>query len=167
MKDLSVMVDEEEKIKFNYRTAIWIERENQVYVEVKPTIHFTTVPGGRIHMLENTKDGLIREIEEEMHITLLKEEIKLKTVIENFFQDNGIRFHESYYLYKLEVKENDNRFLDHAINYDSEESYYMWIDKDKLSEVNLLPEVLRNLSNEDKIEHIIQDDLQGWINHEI
>ena len=50
MKDLSVMVDE--NIKFNFRTALWIERGNKIYVEVKPTIHFTTVPGGRIKMLE-------------------------------------------------------------------------------------------------------------------
>ena len=65
MKDLSLMVDNEEKVIFNFRTALWIERGNKVYIEVKPTIHFTTVPGGRIHMLENTKEGLLREIEEE------------------------------------------------------------------------------------------------------
>ncbi len=167
MKDLSLMVDNEEKVMFNFRTALWIERGNKVYIEVKPTIHFTTVPGGRIHMLENTKEGLLREIEEEMHITLDINEIKLKTVIENFFEDQGRRFHEAYYLYKLEVKEDDNRFIDNKENYDSEASYYKWVDKDKLEEVNLLPEVLRHLSNEDKVEHIIQDDLKGWIDHEI
>ena len=167
MKDLSLMVDTDEKIIFNFRTALWIERDNKVYVEVKPTIHFTTVPGGRIKMLENTKEGLLREIEEEMHIKLDINEIKLKTVIENFFEDGGKLFHEAYYLYKLEVKEEDNRFIDNAINYDSEASYYKWVEKDKLKEVNLLPEVLRNISSEDKVEHIIQDDLKGWINHEI
>ena len=48
--------------------------------------------------------------------------------------------------------------MEDMINYDSEKSYYKWVDKDKLDEVNLLPKPIRNISTNDEFESIIVKD---------
>ncbi len=161
MKDISMMVGE---AKFNYRAGIWIEKENKVYVEFNPDIDFTTLPGGRIKELESSKEGLIREMEEEMHITFSKEELSLKTVLENFFTFENQKYHELYFLYQVKLSTEDNRFLENAKNYDSANHYYRWIEIEKLGEVKLLPDVLRK--PKDKVEHIILDELKGEVSYE-
>ena len=46
------------------------------------------------------------------------------------------------------------------INHDSVHSYYKWVKYDNLDEVNLLPVVLRNLSDDDSFQHLIVNDLK-------
>ena len=67
-------------------------------------------------------------------------------------------YHELFFLYKLNVEDKDDRFMEDMINYDSEKSYYKWVDKDKLDEVNLLPKPIRNISTNDEFESIIVKD---------
>ena len=163
MKDVSLMIED---VHFNYRSGLWIEKNNQVYVEVNPTVHFTTIPGGRVKTLENSKEALIRELGEEMKVELNPEELSLKAVLEDFFMYEGVPHHEMYFLYKYQVKEEDQRFKDQALNQDSYGNHYRWIDIDKLGDVNLLPSALRNLSKDGIIEHIIQNDIEGVITYE-
>ena len=153
--DLSLMVG---NVKFNYRAGLLITKNNKVLVECNPDYDFVTIPGGRVKTKESSIDALIRELEEEMHITISKEEVKFKSVIENFFELDNKDYHELFFLYKLNVEEKDDRFKEDMINYDSEKSYYKWVDKDKLDEVNLLPKPIRNISTNDEFESIIVKD---------
>lgn len=152
--DLSIMVGD---VKFNYRAGLLITRNNKVLVECNPDYDFTTIPGGRVKTRESSIDALIRELEEEMHITISKDKVIFKSVIENFFELDNKKYHELFFLYKLNV-EADSRFKEDMINYDSEKSYYKWVDKDKLDEVNLLPKPIRNISSNDNFESIIVND---------
>ena len=157
MKDISIMIED---VKFNYRAGLIIEKEEQVLVEFNPEIDFVTLPGGRVKTLESSFEALKREINEEMGININKEEVSLKSLIENFFEMNNKKYHELYLLYRLEVKSNDKRFKDGMKNLDSKASYYKWVDKDKLAEVNLLPTVLRDTVKNNKFEAIIFNDLK-------
>lgn len=153
--DLSLMVG---NVKFNYRAGLLITKNNKVLVECNPDYDFVTIPGGRVKTKESSIDALIRELEEEMHITISKEEVRFKSVIENFFELDNKDYHELFFLYKLNVEDKDDRFMEDMINYDSEKSYYKWVDKDKLDEVNLLPKPIRNISTNDEFESIIVKD---------
>ena len=153
--DLSLMVG---NVKFNYRAGLLITKNNKVLVECNPDYDFVTIPGGRVKTKESSIDALIRELEEEMHITISKEEVKVKSVIENFFELDNKDYHELFFLYILNVEDKDDRFMEDMINYDSEKSYYKWVDKDKLDEVNLLPKPIRNISTNDEFESIIVKD---------
>lgn len=153
--DLSLMVG---NVKFNYRAGLLITKNNKVLVECNPDYDFVTIPGGRVKTKESSIDALIRELEEEMHITISKEEVRFKSVIENFFELDNKDYHELFFLYKLNVEEKDDRFMEDMINYDSEKSYYKWVDRDKLDEVNLLPKPITNISTNDEFESIIVKD---------
>ena len=153
--DLSLMVV---NVKFNYRAGLLITKDNKVLVECNPDYDFVTIPGGRVKTKESSIDALIRELEEEMHITISKEEVRFKSVIENFFELDNKDYHELFFLYKLNVEDKDDRFKEDMINYDSEKSYYKWVDRDKLDEVNLLPKPIRNISTNDEFESIIVKD---------
>ena len=153
--DLSLMVG---NVKFNYRAGLLITKNNKVLVECNPDYDFVTIPGGRVKTKESSLDALIRELEEKMHITISKEEVRFKSVIENFFELDNKDYHELFFLYKLNVEDKDDRFKEDMINYDSEKSYYKWVDKDKLDEVNLLPKPIRNISTNDEFESIIVKD---------
>ena len=157
MKDLSLMID---NVKFNYRAGLIIEKGGKVLVECNPEIDFVTLPGGRVKTLESSFEALKRELYEEMGIKIKKEEVKMKALIENFFEMDNKKYHELYFLYRLKVETGDNRFKDEMKNNDSKASYYIWVKKDKLAEANLLPVILRDLVKASKFEAIVNNDLK-------
>ncbi len=155
MTDLSLMIDD---VKFNFRSGLMVSNGEEVLVECNPDFDFVTLPGGRVKTLESTIETLKREIKEEMGIILKDEEVYLTSVIENFFEFDNKKYHELYFLYRLDIK-NDNRFKEDMKNMDSKNSYYKWVNKNKLKEVNLLPEVLVKIAKTDKFSHFINNDL--------
>ena len=83
MKDLSIMVD---SIKFNYRVGLLIKKGNQVLIECNDILDYSVVPGGRVKLLEDSLNALIREVKEEMHLSFNKKKFKLKGLLENFYK---------------------------------------------------------------------------------
>ena len=158
--DLTIKLD---NAVFNYRIGLMIQRGDSILVEVNPEIDFVVIPGGRVKVLENTLDALKREIKEEMNINVLDFEIKMKALIENFFEMNNKKYHELFILYKMNINEDDNIFTENMINHDSKANYYKWVKIKDLEKVNLLPESLRTLSSDDNFQNIINDDLNGAI----
>jgi len=155
--DLALMVGD---AMFNYRVGLLIRRGRQILVEINPKFEVSTIPGGRIKTLEDSKNAIIRELSEEMKIDFSKDNIRIKALIENFFYMEEKNFHEVYILYKVNIDQDDDRFSDDMINYDSEASYYKWVDMDKLASVNLMPKVLRHLKDDNSFEHYIVNDLK-------
>jgi ADP-ribose pyrophosphatase YjhB (NUDIX family) len=155
--DLSMMIED---VKFNYRSGLLIQKGDSILVECNPDIDFVTIPGGRVKTLESSLDALKRELKEEMHVDILDTEVKMKALVENFFEMNNKKYHEMYILYKTTVDEFDTRFHDDMINFDSAASYYKWVKISDLEKENLLPVVLRTLSNDDKFQNIINNDLK-------
>ena len=156
MSDLSIIID---GVKFNFRVGLLMKKKKQVLVECNPDYDFVVLPGGRVKTLESSEDALIREINEEMKIDLTKYNLEFIGIDENFFELDNIKYHELYFIYKIEIDENNEDFKDGMINYDSKVNYYKWVDILDLKEVNLLPKSLINIIDSNGIHHNIQKDL--------
>ena len=133
--------------------------KKQVLVECNQDYDFVVLPGGRVKTLESSEDALIREINEEMKIDLTNYNLEFIGADENFFELDNIKYHELYFIYKIEIDENNEDFKDGMINYDSIVNYYKWVDILDLKEVNLLPKSLINIIDSNGIHHSIQKDL--------
>ncbi len=155
MKDVSIMIDD---VKFNLRAGIMITCNDEVLVEVNPNLDFVTLPGGRVHALENTKETLIREMTEEMNFEL-PDTIKLRGIIENFFEFDEKKYHELYFLYKYDIKNDSKLYSDNMINEDSKKTYFKWVKKNELDRVNLLPSILREWALSDGFDQATINDL--------
>lgn len=156
MSDLSIIID---GVKFNFRVGLLVKMKKQVLVEYNQDYDFVVLPGGRVITLESSKDALIREINEEMKIDLTNYNLEFIGIDENFFELDNIKYHELYFIYKIEIDENNEDFKDGMINYDSKVNYYKWVDILDLKEVNLLPKSLINIIDSNGIHHSIQKDL--------
>ena len=99
-KDLSVMIDD---VKLNIRVGAIIKYQDKILVEKNKNVDFYVVPGGRVKTLENSKDTLLRELNEELGIDFSNEEFKLKSFIENFFTFDNNKYHELYLLYECKT----------------------------------------------------------------
>lgn len=156
MSDLSIIID---GVKFNFRVGLLVKMKKQVLVECNQDYDFVVLLGGRVKTLESSEDALIREINEEMKIDLTNYNLEFIGADENFFELDNIKYHELYFIYKIEIDENNEDFKDGMINYDSIVNYYKWVDILDLKEVNLLPKSLINIIDSNGIHHSIQKDL--------
>ena len=156
MSDLSIIID---GVKFNFRVGLLVKMKKQVLVECNQDYDFVVLPGGRVKTLESSEDALIREINEEIKIDLTNYNLEFICIDENFFELDNIKYHELYFIYKIEIDENNEDFKDGMINYDSKVNYYKWVDILDLKEVNLLPKSLINIIDSNGIHHNIQKDL--------
>lgn len=156
MSDLSIIID---GVKFNFRVGLLVKMKKQVLVECNQDYDFVVLPGGRVKTLESSEDALIREINEEMKIDLTNYNLEFIGIDENFFELDNIKYHELYFIYKIEIDENNEDFKDGMINYDSKVNYYKWVNILDLKEVNLLPKSLINIIDSNGIHHSIQKDL--------
>ena len=156
MSDLSIIID---GVKFNFRVGLLVKMKKQILVECNQDYDFAVLPGGRVKTLESSEDALIREINEEMKIDLTNYNLEFIGADENFFELDNIKYHELYFIYKIEIDENNEDFKDGMINYDSKVNYYKWVDILDLKEVNLLPKSLINIIDSNGIHHSIQKDL--------
>lgn len=156
MSDLSIIID---GVKFNFRVGLLVKMKKQFLVECNQEYDFVVLPGGRVKTLESSEDALIREINEEMKIDLTNYNLEFIGADENFFELDNIKYHELYFIYKIEIDENNEDFKDGMINYDSKVNYYKWVDILDLKEVNLLPKSLINIIDSNGIHHSIQKDL--------
>ena len=154
MSDLSIIID---GVKFNFRVGLLVKMKKQVLVECNQDYDFVVLPGGRVKTLESSEDALIREINEEMKIDLTNYNLEFICIDENFFELDNIKYHELYFIYKIEIDENNEDFKDGMINYDSKVNYYKWVDILDLKEVNLLPKSLINIIDSNGIHHNIQN----------
>ena len=146
MKDITIMIGD---VKFNYRAGLIIECGNEILVEVNPDIDFVTIPGGRVKTMETAKEGLKREIKEELNYTIKDKECNLRGIIENFFEYDGNKYHELYFVYKIKIDSNHKLYGNELINNDSDKTYFKWVKKSELNKVNLLPKTLRALAKTD------------------
>lgn len=143
-KDISVMIGD---VKFNFRVGAILEYNGKVAIE-KGDETFGVIPGGRVKVLEDVKSTLIREIQEEMHFDISNKEMVLQSIMENFFEYRGTKFHELYYVYRIVLDENDeivNKSKEEFINYDSECNWYDWVEISKIDDEVLLPVQLKEI----------------------
>jgi 8-oxo-dGTP pyrophosphatase MutT (NUDIX family) len=101
--DISIILD---GIKFNLRTAVIIETEKGFVFEKNTSAknekdRFYFVVGGRIIPNESSEEAAKREIEEELGIKIGN--IKIKAIVESFFELENIKYHEICFYYKYKI----------------------------------------------------------------
>ncbi|UTH13369.1 NUDIX hydrolase [Macrococcus equipercicus] len=98
--DLSLLLDSH---KLNMRTSAIIRRGDEWLMHYGVNDEFITTVGGRIKLLEDSQSALIRELKEELNLTVSANELQFKTIIESFFDYRGTHYHELLFVYLLEV----------------------------------------------------------------
>ena len=100
--------------KLNIRAAGVIIHNNKVLTHKDVNKDHYAIPGGRIEIGENSEETLKREMQEE-----LGKEIEIKdymATIENFFEMDGKKYHEFYFLYKAEFTNEEDKKIDYIMH---------------------------------------------------
>lgn|SRR5574344_1020980 len=152
--DISIKVDE---IKFNFRVGAILSYQERILIEVGENVPFAVIPGGRVKTMEDTKEALDREIKEELGIDISNLKSTLISVVENFFELKDTKYHELYFIYKIEL-DKDYNIQDGMLNLDSYGSKYYWKTKEELNNTKMLPVELKEIAyaNEFK-KYIVRD----------
>ena len=147
--------------KLNIRAAGMFVHNNKVLVHRDNRKNHCCLPGGRIEIGENSEETVKREIKEE-----LGKDIKIINyiaTIENFFEMEGKKYHEFYFLYEVEFLNEEDKKIDYAMKNIEGKDYlqYEWIELDRINEKNLLPQCLNNIIKNKKYPvHIINNDIK-------
>ena len=155
--DLSLDIEE---YRLNIRTAGAIIHNNKILVHRDINKNYCCLPGGRIEIGETSEQTIKREIQEELGKDI--EILKYMATIENFFEMENKKYHEIYFLYKVEFLEEESKKIDYAMHNVEGKEYlrYEWIDLKEIDKCNLLPICLKNILKEEQYPvHIINDDL--------
>lgn len=145
--------NEELKTKFNFRVALIATNGDKILLQKAGKDDFWSLIGGRVSLNEDTKSAIIREVQEEIGITLNSNELKLIKVIENFFKYKDTRFHEILYIYKVDNNKELNK-QDEFKTLDKEDVISKWINIKELDSMDVRPAIVKScytdntLSNE-------------------
>ncbi|MGN1458124.1 MAG: NUDIX hydrolase [Acutalibacteraceae bacterium] len=159
-------IENNNNMKFNFRAAAIITRNSKVLIVTDEDINHYYFVGGRVKMLETTQQTIMREIKEELHISA--ETAVLSIVNENFFEINGIDYHEIAFVYKVKLK--DGNLLPCEDEFDMTDTdgvihHFKFADIDEIERLPLLPYAIRDKIREaicsEQIIHTVNIDMEG------
>lgn len=147
MKDLSLIVDD---YYLNIRVGIIFKYHDKVLIEIrKDRVGNSVIPGGRIKIGEDSSNAIVREIKEEMGITLNKEKLVYIKTLENFFIFENRNVHEIFFVYKYFVDEELYEKLNNVKeNLDNHITEYIFINYKEFEKYDLLPLKIRDIIKE-------------------
>lgn len=151
---------------FKYRVAGVIIKDNKILVDDVEDSNFLFLPGGYVHMVENSMDAVKRELSEELKKNVVVK--KYLGVAENFFiTPCDHKMHELSFYYLVDFEDESIESKDYAIVEDDNgfiiHHNFRWIDIDKIDEYDLRPQFLVNMLKEKNLEfnHIIFNNIDG------
>ena len=151
------------KRRYNYRTAGVIIRDGHVLVCREDKDDFVYLPGGRVEFGKPSDVALEREIQEELQC--VGKVGRLLFVTENFFELNGVTFHEIGKYYVADLPDDFPFVVDAPalITFDEGHElkfYWVPIEGAGLAEFNLLPKWIRGRLGDlpGTTEHLIKDE---------
>ena len=155
--DLSIDIED---YKLNIRAGGLIIHNNKILAHKNVNKDHYCIPGGRIELGENSENTIKREIQEELGKDI--DILEFSSTIENFFYMNEKKYHELYFLYKVEFKNEDDKKIDYTMHNNEGKDYlqYEWLDIDKIDEYNILPECLKDMLKKDNMPiHMINEEI--------
>lgn len=171
MVDISIKLDEG---KFNYRIVIVLsdkQRQNFLIHTIKG-FDFWLLPGGRCKLMENSKDGVFRELEEELGNNLQINNLKAVGFSENFFNFKEKNQHEISVFYHGIIDDKDPLLLQEGLfsGKEGEKYLYKWAALEEIKEMNfqpvfavdLLEKIQKDYANnkETNMQHIIMNEIK-------
>ena len=155
-RDIVFNIDNE--FKFNFRVAALIIQNNKLLLQTSPDEDFYALVGGRVSLMEDSKEAMIRECNEELGITLNKEDAYLINVIENFFEYRNTKYHELLYIYRVDLPDNI-QIKDGFKTLDKDNNYNYWIDEKDIKNVNIKPEIIKDIYLNKELKHHINKEI--------
>lgn len=155
--DLSLDIEE---YRLNVRAGAVIIHNNKVLVHRDINKDHCCLPGGRVEIGETSEKTIKREIKEELGKDI--KIIKYITTIENFFEMDNKKYHEIYFLYKIEFMDEKDQKIEYKMHNAEGKDYlqYEWIDLKQIDNYNLLPICLKNILKVQEVPpHIINEDI--------
>ena len=153
---------ETEEVKFKGRANGIIIKDDKVLMCSINDNGFWSCPGGHIHLGEDSKTAVLREIKEEVGV--LFEDSELIMTMEGFFiGKKNKQFHEIsfYYLMKGEIPAEKLKDYSYEENDDGKQVHleFKWIKIDELDNFDIRPKTLiKTLKNRDfMLKHIINN----------
>ena len=131
--------------KFNYRVAGIIRNKGKILLHKNEKEDFYAIPGGRIKIGEDSISAMKREVSEEIEANIIVSD--MKAVIENFFELEGMKYHEVMLVYNVDFEENSELYNQEVIKVTEEGKNinFIWEDIDNIKNLNLKPKVLKSL----------------------
>lgn len=157
---MDITIDVED-YKLNIRAGVVIIHDNKILLHRNVNSDHYALPGGRVKIGESSEKTVKREIMEETG-----KEIELTgyvATIENFFEMEGRRYHEIFFVHQAEFKdEKDRKIVDTIKNIEGKDYLkYEWIDLDEKDRYPLLPKVLEEILRKKEFPmHRINDELE-------
>ena len=150
-----------EEYKLNIRAGGVIIHNNKILTHKNINKNHYCLPGGRVAIGESSEETIKREIKEE-----LGKDIEITgyiATIENFFEIDNKKYHEIYFLHKIEFKNEEDKNIEYTMHNEEGKEYlrYEWIDLDKIEEYNILLICLKDILKSTKFPvHKINNDLK-------
>lgn len=158
-KNMNLSIDIED-YKLNIRAGGLIIHNNKILAHKNINKDHYCIPGGRIELGENSETTIKREIQEELGKDI--DILKYSSTIENFFYMNEKKYHELYFLYRVEFKNEEDKKIEYTMHNIEGKDYlqYEWLDIDKIDEYNILPECLKDMLKKDNMPtHVINEEI--------
>ena len=146
--DVSFLNDKKTK-KFNYRVALLAVNDNKILLQKAESDDYYSLIGGRVQLSENSKQAIIREVKEEIGISLNIKDIKLVKVVENFFKYNNIDFHELLFIYKVDNEELYKK--DNFKTMDKDNVVNKWYSVEEILNMDVRPSFIKKCYNDDNL----------------
>ncbi len=131
--------------KFNYRVGAIITHNNKLLIMRTEGFPYYYIPGGRVSLHETAENAIIRELNEELHVSA--KIIRPLWLNQNFFieQVSQDKYHELCLLFLVELVEcehikNTNKF---EIYENGKTNYFEWVVFDKLEPYSLFPSFIK------------------------
>jgi len=147
--------------RYNQRVAGVAFSNGRVLLHRGEYDKFWCMPGGRVHLLEPSREALVREMREEL-LTEVRVE-RLLWIVENFFNHDGKHYHELGFYYLMSLPPDSAASCAEApfegID-DTVKIIFQWFELDRLDTLPLYPtflkEGLRNLP--EHVQHLVHRD---------
>ena len=148
--DLTLDLDD---YRLNIRAGAAIIHNNKILTHKNINKDHYCLPGGRIEIGESSEETVKRELQEE-----LKKDVEITgyvATIENFFGLDDKKYHEIYFLHRVEFANEEDKKIDSTMHNMEGKDYliYEWLDLDKIDEYNLLPACLKDVLKSTNFPH--------------
>ena len=128
---------------FNYRAAAIIVHEGKLLVLQNEGISHDYLPGGRVHLGESVENALVRELREELDISLPPH--RLAFMAESFFTVNDVRYHELCLYHLMEAPPELLAYGEAFTRKESETEihHFRWVKFEELRQLSFFPVFLK------------------------
>lgn len=157
-------------IKFDYRVAAFIQNNNNFLFQQLDGDKNYTLIGGRVSLMETSLNSIIRELGEELGISVKENDLSLVEIAENFFdyydeKNNIQKVHSILFIYKLEIfDDNEITKKNNFCVLDKPKTKLYWINRKNISNISILPKIATRLINSSEFSYDIIDDTKKALN---